>query len=319
MRPSGCRFSSTRVARLRLDDQPRAVGRERRVHVCRRRGRVAEVVQRVEARDEVVALAREVRRRRDLEPDAVLDARRRGVLPGALDRLDVVVEADERRARERLGQQHRRGPVAAADVGDAGARPQLGLDALERRDPVLQQVRAVGEPEHRVRPVEQIVMVLVPAETVAAAEAVGHVVLRVDHRARGLEHAALVHRAGLVGQHGGVLDRQRVGARLGVVVDVAAGRLGREPLADVALVRPGALGQLGRAHRLAVGHRGVQAEPRADHGQRHVHGGADLVDDAIDERFDAGLVDHHAHVVTSGGHWGDREGTGAGAPVPEDS
>jgi hypothetical protein len=56
-------------------------------------------------------------------------------------------------------------------------------------------------------------------------------------------------------------------------------------------VRAGPLGQLVRGDGLTVAHRLVEAEAEADDGQRHVHRGADLVEDAVDEGLDAALVD----------------------------
>ena len=162
-------------------------------------------------------------------------------------------------------------------------------------------------------PVEQVVVVLVPAEAVTGDEALGDVVLGEHGRARRLEHAALVDGAVLVGQHRGVLGRQAVGLGLGVVLDIAAGALAGQPLAHVALVGAGALGQLGGRDGLAVGHRLVEAETEADHAQRHVHGRGDLVDDAVDEGLYAALVDGDVEIRACD------DGKAAGAPVPEGS
>ena len=85
--------------------------------------RVAHVVQAVEHRHEVVAGAA-VRRRRLRSRSVTRSATPAscGALARGLDRAVVVVGADERRVRERLGHQDRRGAVAAADVGDAARR-----------------------------------------------------------------------------------------------------------------------------------------------------------------------------------------------------
>ena len=76
------------------------------------------------------------------------------------------------------------------------------LHAVERRDPLRHEVGAVRDAEEAGDAVEQVVVVLVPAEAVAAAEALEHRILRPDRGADGLEHAALVGRAVLVGEHG---------------------------------------------------------------------------------------------------------------------
>ena len=64
---------------------------------------------------------------------------------------------------------------------------------------------------------------------------------------RDLEEARQVRGALRVGQRERLLGRQRVAAALRVVLDVAARRLGVQPLAHVALGGAGALGELGRA------------------------------------------------------------------------
>jgi hypothetical protein len=56
-------------------------------------------------------------------------------------------------------------------------------------------------------------------------------------------------------------------------------------------VGPGPLGQLGRRDPCAVGHGPIEPQAIADHGHRHVQRGADLVDDALEERHHPGLVD----------------------------
>ena len=94
----------------------------------------------------------------------------------------------------------------------------------------------------------------------------------------------------LVGQHEGVLGRERVAVGAGLVGDDAAGRLGVEPLADVALVRAGALGELAGGAG-AVGQRPVQADVVADGDERGVEGGAELGGELSGEGLDLGLVD----------------------------
>ena len=127
-----------------------AAGRERLGGAARRGERVAEVVERVEEGDEVVALAAQLRRAGDLERHAVGDARLRGALARGRDRLGVVVDPDEARGGERLGHQDRRGAVAAADVGDERAGLELGDDAVERRQPLGHQARG-SSPRTRAR------------------------------------------------------------------------------------------------------------------------------------------------------------------------
>src|SRR5439155_24335618 len=88
----------------------------------------------------------------------------------ALDRRRVVVEADERRARERFRHDERRGTVAAADVGDVRTRLELRLRAVERRDPLAHEVRLVRRPEEALRAAEERRVVLVPPDAGTAAK-----------------------------------------------------------------------------------------------------------------------------------------------------
>ena len=83
------------VARLRLDEHQRPVGRERLADVARRGGRIAEVVEGVEETDEVVPLARERVGSRHLEPHPLRDAGFRGRLARPLDPARMRVEARE--------------------------------------------------------------------------------------------------------------------------------------------------------------------------------------------------------------------------------
>ena len=65
--------------------------------------------------------------------------------------------------------------MAAADVGDAAARGQPLLDAVERRDPRLDDVGAVAGLEEALAAREHVVVVLAPAEAGAGDEGLGDV------------------------------------------------------------------------------------------------------------------------------------------------
>jgi hypothetical protein len=80
--------------------------------------------------------------------------------------------------------------VAAAEVGHARTGLELGLDALERRDPLRDDVGDVARPEEPLGALEEVVVVFVPAEALAGAEALGDVGLILDERARELERVA---------------------------------------------------------------------------------------------------------------------------------
>src|SRR5207237_990386 len=153
-----------------------------------------------------------------------------------LDRRLVVVEAAELRFGVRLGEDDRRGAVPAADVGDHGSRLELGLDAFERRDPRAHQVRVVAGAEEALGALEEVGLVLVPADAFTGAEAL-HDLRRApyggDHRLEAAEDAG---GALLVRQTFGLLFAQEVATRLRVVGDVTGGGFRGEPFANVALV-----------------------------------------------------------------------------------
>src|SRR5205807_4255036 len=106
----------------RLDDHPGAILVERLKYVRRRSHGVAHVVEAVEECHEVISGAGEVLGTGDLERAAAADTRLGRSLAGHLDRGLAVVEAYEDGVWVGLGQYDRRGPVPAADVGDAGSR-----------------------------------------------------------------------------------------------------------------------------------------------------------------------------------------------------
>jgi hypothetical protein len=71
--------------------------------------------------------------------------------------------------------------VPATDVGDAGAAFELLDDARERRQLFLHEVHAVVGAEGALGAAEEAVVVLVPADAVAGAEALGNARPAVDH------------------------------------------------------------------------------------------------------------------------------------------
>ena len=181
--------------------------------------------------------------------------------------------------------------MAAADVGDRRAPLQLGHDPVERGQPLGDQVRVVAGPEEALTALVHVVHVLVPAEPGAAARRLGDL-RRVEHRAqRDLEEPGQVGGAVRIGERHGLLRRQGVAAAVRVVVDIAARRLGVQPLADVALGGPGALGQFGGRQRARPGQGPVEAEFVAHHDQRGVQGGADFVHRAEYELHELVAVD----------------------------
>ena len=188
------------LARLRLHQHERPVGCQRLADVARRRGRIAQVVERVEDADEVVAVARERIGARHLEPHPLGDAGLGGRFAGALDPARMGVEARERRGREGLGHDDRRGAVAAADVRHARPRLQLLDDALERGQPAAHQVLAVAGAEEDLRAGEETVVMIVPVQARAAAERLGKAVLVGEERRQDVVRTEQVELALIVGK-----------------------------------------------------------------------------------------------------------------------
>jgi len=203
----------------------------------------------------------------------------------------VVVEADHVGVGIRLGDQDRRRPVPAADVGDPAARPQALVDAVEGGDPFGDEVRLVAAAEEALAAAVDDRVLLVPAVAVAAEEALADVLAGAHEPDRHLERAGQEDRAGVVGERHHLLRAHRVPLCAGVVGDVAAGGLGTEPLAHVALRRVRVRGELVRGQRPVVREGAVEAELVADDHERRVRGRAAVDHDLPDERLEALAVD----------------------------
>ena len=105
-------------------------------------------------------------------------------------------------------------------------------------------------------------------------------------------------------QPGGVLGRERVARRLGLELDDASGRHRAEPLADVALVEPGGVGELLARRAAVLGQRVEQARAMADGHHHHQRAAVQHVEHAPGERLGA-LVSYvvcgHSHLLVGRG------------------
>ena len=99
--------------------------------------------------------------------------------------------------------------MTATDVGDPGARRQLGLDAVEGGDPCTGEMVEVAGSEEPLAAAENVAVVRSPSEPVAGAEPLGDGVGRIHRTDRDLERADHAGGAGLVGEWHGVLVGQR--------------------------------------------------------------------------------------------------------------
>ncbi len=187
--------------------------------------------------------------------------------------------------------------VPATDVGHIGAGLELGHHAIKGREPLLDQMGVVTGPEEPLAALMHIRDVVVPGNPGAGSGDVHHSG-GVVHRSEGdLEEAGQVGRAGLVGQGHRLLGRQNVATAAGVVFEVAAGRLGVEPLSNVALGTAAAGGHLSRRQRSGAGQGSVQAELVAHDHQSRVQGGTNLIDGSEHEAHQLVHVD-----IGTGGH-----------------
>ena len=136
---------------------------------------------------------------------------------------------------------------------------------------------------------------LVPAEAPPVPERLGDRALALGRGEHDLEPADHERRAGLDGERLALLRGERplvdssvVGA---VVGHVARGRLGGEPLTDVALHRAGVGRQGRRVSGSEVGQAAVEAEPVADDDERGAERGAEVADGTAHEVAEHLLVD----------------------------
>ena len=277
-----------RVGGVRLDQQPCAVRSQRLADPPSGTERVAHVVQAVEGGHQLVSGAREGLCRTYLEGDPVRDTRIGGLLARELDRLRVVVRADDRALRKGLAEQHRRRPEPAADVGDPCSARQLLHNAVEGRDPGGHEVGDVARTVERVAPDEDVVVVLVPADALTRAERLGDArlgaqVAEHDAARRGQVGPVRVGETELLLRGEGELRRCRV------VGDVAGGGLAAQPLGEIAPVAPGPLREVLRG-RGTSGERTVEAEPAADHHTARAPGGCEITDEPAEELVELAVV-----------------------------
>ncbi len=199
-----------RVSGIRLHDQQRPVVRQRPERMPRGADRVAQVVERVEEADQVVAGTRERACLGAPELDPIRDTCGLRLCACRHDGGVVGVEADEAGALERLRHQHRRVPMPAADVRHG--RPPLEPldDAVERGQPLRHERRPVGVGVDRGDAAVEPSVVLSPGNAGPRAKRVERALLVEPHRPGDLERGGEEDRALLVDEHRHVLGRELV-------------------------------------------------------------------------------------------------------------
>ena len=253
--------------------------------------RVAHVVQAIEHGDQVESGFGDGFRRHGLEADTVAQLMLVRVLARSFDRRLVEIEADKAALGIGLGHQQRRKADAAANIGHLRARLQPILDAVERRDPRLNDIVHIARTEERAGRAEQTAGMIAPPYARAIAEALLDLVLGLDRRGGEFERPGEIDRAVAIDEHHPLFGVEAEAAARRVIIDIAVRGLGQRPFADIAFVQPArAARQLGGFGR-PLAKRVEQAEAQADTHRRHAQRAAEIAEHLADERMKFFLVD----------------------------
>ena len=98
--------------------------------------------------------------------------------------MGVGVVAGEMRLRVLLRHEDQCGSVAAADVGDTGACPEMVRHSLEGGDPVAEQAGPVADLPEPFGGREDCRVLLAPRDTPAGAEGLGDLAGAAEHSCR---------------------------------------------------------------------------------------------------------------------------------------
>ena len=128
----------------------------------------------IEYGDQVVVLAWKLFGLRHAKVEANLETLFGGGCAGSLDGFVVIVESEELRFWKGFRHQHGGRTLAAPHIGDACAGLELGLHALQRRNPRTHEVCCIAWPEEFLATMKHSFIVLVPAHACAGAEGLGN-------------------------------------------------------------------------------------------------------------------------------------------------
>ena len=277
----------------RLDQQDRAARVEVLLGVAEDPDGIAHVVQAVEEADQVeasvVALGIRLLERRPVRDACLGCAFRRGG-----DGRCVEVEARDGRLRVEVGQHDDSRTVTAPDVGDAAARMEHVRDAVQRVDPDRQAL-AIARAEEPLGAVEQVIVVIGPAQRTVAAERLSGLLGIDEQRVEHAEAACGERRRVLVGHRQGHLGRQLIGVGRSVVCQHTAGRLGIEPLANEPRVAVRPLGELVGSGRPIAAESLEKAESVAEPDAQTYRGAGHVAGELAHERFKLGFVNRGGH------------------------
>src|SRR5579871_3903655 len=161
--------------------------------------------------------------------------------------------------------------MPTADIGNARASLELFHNAAQRRQPLRDQVSGIVGTEKPLRPLEHLGIMLMPANASSGAEGVGDLRLITRERPDNLECSRQKGGAIILCESKGLLRRQRVSLRGGIVVDITTCSICIEPFASVALVSVSLCSKLRGSQRTRPSHGFVKAQLVADNYERGVH------------------------------------------------
>ena len=167
-RPIGFRFPSTDSAAMGSTIMTTPPGLQRLARPHQGAGRIAKVVEAIKKGDEVVAArVREIGGAGDIEVRAAAESALESLLARVRDRRGMIIESVKLGVRIGLRHDERRGPVAAADVGNGCSGLEFPCNSVQGGDPLGDQVRRVPGPEKALRAFEKIMMMFAPEHSLA--------------------------------------------------------------------------------------------------------------------------------------------------------
>src|ERR1700758_2427495 len=143
----------------------------------------------------------------------------------------MVVESEEFRVRKRFCQEQGRCAFSTTNIGDAGAGFEFLFNAVERRDPGAHKIGGVSGAKELFAPVENPVVVFVPAHARPAAERLRDARYCGQRPEGELEGSRQVRWAVFAGERERLFFSQTESIRCFIVSDIANGGLPGQPLA----------------------------------------------------------------------------------------
>lgn len=113
----------------------------------------------------------------------------------------MIVEADEARIGEGLCHEHGRCTMTASNIRDVHAAFELLDDALQGRQPGVDQIGIVAWTEEPFRTAKQTRAMIVPPDAIAGLECLPHLFFIEPQRGQELECACHEGRAVFIGEH----------------------------------------------------------------------------------------------------------------------